>query len=181
MIDPGIATALVSAALCAWEWRAFRRLDAQAARTMLPVFRRRVAAEVWTLLWSGDPWGYKTRRHGDGQLLVRPVSALEHGPSAGPFLFALARVTGSRETAQLTAYLPSGPLLLMALVVLLSFDGGWGGAIWGVLVLSVSGLGLATQLSEVKLCFGRLERLAIDGAPLPLPAERRAGSGNEQG
>src|SRR5262245_60962876 len=163
--------ALVGIGLTAWEWRMFWRLDAQAIRTMLPVFRQGVDQAVWSLVRSADAWGYRSRPHGDAYVLVRPVSRLEGGPSAGPFLFALASISGSREAAQLTAYLPTGPLVLVALAVFASVAEGLGGAIWGLLILGVAGFALAMELNEARLCFMRLRRLAVEGRPIPLSTD----------
>jgi hypothetical protein len=164
----GVVVALLVVGLTLWEWIAFWRLDSRATRTMVPMFRQDVGPEVWTLLWSGDPFGYRTRRIADAELLVRPVTRFEPGPSAAPFLFAIAKVTGPKGAAQLTAYLPTGPLVLTALAILASFADGIGGAIWGVLILGVGGFGWLMQMNEVKLCFKRLKSLALDGPPKPL-------------
>jgi hypothetical protein len=165
--------ALLFVGLTVWEWIAFWRLDSRATRTMMPVFREGVDPEVWTLLWSGDPYGYRTRRIADAELLVRPVSRFEPGPSAAPFLCALAKVIGPKGAAELTAYLPISPLLLAALVVLASLAGGIGGAIWGLLILGVGVFSWLMQMNEVRLCFKRLKRLAVDGPPLPLARSER--------
>jgi len=57
--------------------------------------------------------------------------------------------------------------------VLAPVAGDLGSRIWGLLVLVVAVFGFLMQLSEVKLCFGRLEKLAHAGPPMPLSGSGR--------
>jgi hypothetical protein len=168
-----VVIGLLASGITAWEWRTFWVLDPRATRTGLPVCRQELDAAAWALLRAGNPFGYRTRATGAAEVLVRPVSRFEPGPSAAPFLFALAKVTASKGTAQLIGYLPTGPLTLTALIAFAPVASGVGGAIWGLLILVVAAFGLLVELNEVKLCFGRLQKLAHAEPPMRL-------SGSEQ-
>lgn len=169
-----VVVVLLALGLTALEWRAFWVLDPRSTRTAFPVYRQELDATAWALLRAGNPFGYRTRATSDTEVLVRPVSRFEPGPSAAPYLFAIAEVTAPKGAAELTAYVPAGPLALTVLIVCAAVTGDIGGVIWGLLILVVAAFRLLMELSEVRLCFGRLQKLAHAGPPMPLSGSERS-------
>jgi hypothetical protein len=142
------------AVFCLWPWGTL---------LAIPVYRKVLRQDLAASLEAGSLVGWRVAHLGAREFLLRPVLWTEDGPSAAPFLCAVAKARPLESGVEVLCYAPLGALLFTAAVPLAAV--GIPDSAGGLIALLVVVLGLlwfsaAMYRSEFRLCLRRIDAWA---------------------